>query len=253
MLSAFSHLKEEFIKFNQFDLENTLLLMNRVDFKFVLKGIEAAQLLKTLEKDYDLITKEGNLSRIYETVYFDTVQRDAFYRHHQGKLPRYKIRTRTYLDTNDRFLEIKYKNNRGRTEKFRHKLSSTEYIFEQSGVVAFLNEHNIDNLNELKKALLVKYKRISLKHKKLNERITIDFDISFSNGLKNALLGEVVFMEVKQEKSMKSPVMIALKAMNKHSVSLSKYCYGLLSLEPSIKHNNFNPLKKSLNKIISIL
>ncbi len=253
MLNSFTHLKEVLINYNHVDLDNTLFLMNRVDFKFILTGIEAVQLLNTLEKDYDVITKEGNLSRIYETEYYDTVERDAFYRHHQGKLPRYKIRTRTYLDTNDQFLEIKYKNNRGRTEKYRHKLSSTEHLFEQSGVFSFLNEHNIDNLNELKKALLVKYTRISLKHKKLNERMTIDFDMSFTSGLNNALLGEVVFMEVKQEKSMKSPVMIALKAMNKHSVSLSKYCYGLLSLEPSIKHNNFIPLQKSLNKIIAPL
>ena len=253
MFSALTNLKEVLIEYNQVDLDNTLILMNRVDFKFLLKGSEAAQLLKTLDKDYDVISKEGNLFRCYETAYFDTLERDAFYRHHQGKLPRYKIRTRTYLDTKDEFLEIKYKNNRNRTEKFRHKLSATEHLFAQSGVVDFLNEHSIYNLNELKEALLVKYTRISLKHKKLNERITIDFDISFSNGLKNALLGEVVFMEVKQEKSMKSPVMIALKAMNKHSVSLSKYCYGLLSLEPSIKHNNFNPFQKSLNKIIAPL
>ena len=38
----------------------------------------------------------------------------------------------------------------------------------------------IEKLKKLKEALLVKYTRISLKHKKLNERITIDFDISFS-------------------------------------------------------------------------
>ena len=242
-------MKDVLINYNQVDLDNTLLLMNRVDFKFILTGKEAAQLLNILDKEYDLITKEGHLFRYYETAYFDTAKSDAFYMHHKGKLPRYKIRTRTYLDTNDQFLEIKYKNNRSRTEKCRLKLSSSEHLFEQSEVVTFLTEHNIYNTNELKEALLVKYKRISLKHKKFDERVTLDFDMSFSNGLKNTLLGEVVFMEVKQEKSMKSPVTIALKAMNKYPVSLSKYCYGLLSLDSSLKHNNFNPLLKSLNKI----
>jgi len=237
------------INYNQVDLDNTLLLMNRVDSKFILTSNEAAQFLNTLDKDYDVISKEGNLFRYYETAYFDTAQREAFYMHHNGKLPRYKIRTRTYLDTNDQFLEIKYKNNKGRTEKFRHILTTTEYLFEQSGVVAFLHEHSVYNLNELKKVLLVNYKRVSLKHKKLNERITIDLDMSFSNDINKVLLEDIIFIEVKQEKSIKSPAMISLKAINKYAVSLSKYCYGLLSLDPSIKHNNFNPLTKSLKKI----
>lgn len=37
--------------------------------------------------------------------------------HHCGKKVREKIRVRTYLDTNDTFLEIKNKNNHGRTKK----------------------------------------------------------------------------------------------------------------------------------------
>lgn len=184
-----------------------------------------------------------------KTAYFDTDNKASFAMHHNGKLPRYKIRTRTYIDSNDQFLEIKCKNNKGRTEKKRLKIITKEDLFEQPAVISFLNERHIHNFNALKESLLVKYKRISLIHKKVNERVTLDFDLSFSNDLKRVLLGDLVFVEVKQEKEKKSPVMKALKAHNKHAISLSKYCYGLLNIDTSIKHNNFNPLLKFFKKI----
>lgn len=110
-------MNDALVNFNQIDFDTTTLLMNRVDFKFVLTGNEAILLLKTIDKEYDVISKEGNLFRYYETAYFDTDNKASFAMHHNGKLPRYKIRTRTYIDSNDQFLEIKCKNNKGRTEK----------------------------------------------------------------------------------------------------------------------------------------
>jgi len=247
--SSHSNIEEALINFNQVNLDNTPFLLNRVDFKFVLSFTDATQLLKNLVKEYEVVSKEGNLFRYYETVYFDTAQRDAYYTHHQGKLPRYKIRTRTYLDTNDHFLEIKCKSNKGRTEKFRLNLAITERLFEQPKVVLFLNKHNIYNLDTLKEVVLVKYKRICLKHKDNQERVTFDFELSFANDFKKTMFGDFIFIEVKQENEVKSPVMVALKELKKYPLSLSKYCFALTSLDQSIKHNNFNPLLKSLKKI----
>ena len=249
MPSSFSNIEEALINFNQVDLEHSPLLLNRVDFKFVLTFKEATQLLKNLVNEYDLVSKEGHLFRYYETAYFDTNHRVAFYTHHQGKLPRYKIRTRTYLDTKDHFLEIKYKNNKGRTDKFRLNLTVTEHLFDQPGVIEFLNKHNIDNFDKLKETLLVKYKRICLQHKEIKERITIDFELLFSNEFKKVMITDFIFFEVKQANELKSPVMVALKELKKYPLSLSKYCYGITTLDQSIKHNNFNPLLKFLNKL----
>lgn len=59
-------MNDALVNFNQIDFDTTTLLMNRVDFKFVLTGNEAILLLKTIDKEYDVISKEGNLFRYYE-------------------------------------------------------------------------------------------------------------------------------------------------------------------------------------------
>jgi len=246
-------MKEMLVNFKQVYFDQTFSLMNRFDFKFLLISSEATHLLNNLADHYDVISNHDQLVRQYETRYFDTAQRDAFSLHHKGKLPRYKIRTRAYLDTKDQFVEIKYKNNKDKTEKFRIESSITEDLFKQSNVISFLKEHHIKHLDALEEALLVKYNRISLKHKELNERVTFDFDIAFSTNQKNSLLGDIVIVEVKQEKRFKSEVLTLLKSIHKHTISMSKYCYGLLSKESSIKHNNFNPLLKDIYKIKTTL
>ena len=242
-------MKETLVNFKQVYFNQSFSLMNRFDFKFILTSEEASYLLNNLYNEYDVISNNEQLVRGYETRYFDTKQRDSFYLHHKGKLPRYKIRTRTYIDTNDQFVEIKYKNNKDKTEKFRINATISNDMLIQPNVVTFLNEHYIYNLDALEEALLVRYNRISLKHKNLNERVTFDFDITFAKDKKNTLPNDMVIVEVKQETKFKSPVILILKSMNKRTISMSKYCYGLLSIDSSLKHNNFNPLLKELNKI----
>jgi hypothetical protein len=242
-------MQETLVNFKQVYFKQSLSLMNRFDFKFILNSEEASYLLNILCNEYDVISNNEQLVRGYETKYFDTKQRDSFYLHHKGKLPRHKIRTRTYLDTNDQFVEIKYKNNKDKTEKFRINVFHSNDLLIQSNVVTFLNEHNINHLDALEEALLVKYNRISLIHKNLNERVTFDFDITFANDQKKTLAGDLIIVEVKQETKIKSPVILLLKSMNKRTVSISKYCYGLLSIDDSIKRNNFNSLIKNLHKI----
>lgn len=236
-------------KFNQVYFEKTFSLMNRFDFKFLLKSSEAIAFLNHLYGEYDLIANNEIMIRSYETKYFDTYQRDTFLLHHQGKFPRYKIRTRTYLDTNDQFVEVKFKNNKGLTEKFRKKLTVEDNLFMQPDVISFLNSHKIHNLESLQESLLVNYQRISLKHKQINERITLDFNLTFSGNQKKTVLEDIVIVEVKQEKKFISSAMEILRSFNKRSISMSKYCYGVSSTDPSIKHNNFKPLLKNIHKL----
>lgn len=236
-------------KFNQVYFEKTFSLMNRFDFKFLLKSSEAIAFLNHLYGEYDLIANNEIMIRSYETKYFDTYQRDTFLLHHQGKFPRYKIRTRTYLDTNDQFVEVKFKNNKGLTEKFRNKLTVEDNLFMQPDVISFLNSHKIHNLESLQESLLVNYQRISLKHKQINERITLDFNLTFSGNQKKTLLEDIVIVEVKQEKKFISSALEILRSFNKRSMSMSKYCYGISIINSSIKHNNFKPLLKNIHKL----
>ena len=65
-----------------------------------------------------------------------------FHNHHNGKLNRYKIRFRDYINTKNSFLEVKFKTNKGETIKSRQEimyksrefnLGNNKFIEEMSG------------------------------------------------------------------------------------------------------------------------
>ncbi|WP_230854391.1 VTC domain-containing protein [Arthrobacter terrae] len=55
----------------------------------------------------------------YESVYFDTPELEQFRAHRQGRRRRYKVRTRTYVDSGLCMFEVKFKGQRGQTVKHR--------------------------------------------------------------------------------------------------------------------------------------
>ena len=94
-------------------------LMNRTDTKFV-AGIERVRELLFMAKNDYFVQQTGGMRILsYYSVYFDTKTFDMYVAHQNGKLNRQKIRIRSYVDSGDNFLEVKTKNNRGRTDKKR--------------------------------------------------------------------------------------------------------------------------------------
>lgn len=94
-------------------------LMNRVDTKFCLPAHLLPQLLENIQDYYYTLNIDGKYALPYATKYFDTPENTLYATHHRGKKNRFKIRRRQYLISNLTFLEIKQKNNKGRTTKKR--------------------------------------------------------------------------------------------------------------------------------------
>ena len=94
-------------------------LMNRIDTKFVTTVPKLKQLLELAKDDY--YVQESDSLRIapYYTLYFDTADCAMYNRHETGQLDRQKIRIRSYVSAGLSFLEVKTKNNHGRTKKKR--------------------------------------------------------------------------------------------------------------------------------------
>ena len=63
---------------------------------------------------YKCVEIENKRVSQYQTLYYDTKDMKLYNEHHNGHLNRYKIRHRTYVDSNLSFLEVKFKNNKGR-------------------------------------------------------------------------------------------------------------------------------------------
>lgn len=98
--------------------------------------------------------------------------------------------------------------------------------------------------------LWVHYHRLTLVHRQAKERVTFDFKLAFADENKQAKSYEkIVIIEVKQEKTAQSPIIDILKNMNLRPGSISKYCLGMLSLYPHIKHNRFKKKYLHLLKI----
>ena len=238
----------EFSSISLKEMEN-VKLMDRKDTKYVFKFQQLPEYLEQLKNDYSVLVVETNRVSRYESLYFDTKNFDLYHSHHRGKPNRFKIRFRKYVESNLNFFEIKFKNNKGRTIKSRVKQKEIDgFITDKAEVL--LKEKTPLFPNELEAKLWVNYSRITFVNKNFPERVTIDIDLSFKKDEEYKTIPNLVIAEVKQDKA---AVSVFIKLMKKNHVragSISKYCFGIISLFNKIKHNNFKPnlnlIKKKL-------
>lgn len=223
-------------------------LMDRTDTKFLIKEVELIELLSELKPFYKILDVNGNRISRYESLYFDTPGFDLYYQHHRGKLNRYKVRIRKYVESELNFFEVKFKNNKGRTIKDRVKQKQIEgKILDKAELL--LKEKTILDPSSLEAKMWVNYSRITLVNKNSPERVTLDLNLHFKNESTMKSIDNLVIAEVKQDKATASPF---IRLMRKHHIregSISKYCFGVISLFDKIKHNNFKPKLISLKKV----
>ena len=109
--------------------------------------------------------------------------------------------------------------------------------------------HYGQNLN-LKPALWVYYKRMTLVRKDFSERATIDIDLSYQFNQQTYNFNNVVIAELKQEKvNRNSKIFRALHEQHIHPKRLSKYCMGIISCYDNVKINRFKQKYTYLKKI----
>ncbi len=222
-------------------------LLNRVDTKFLVKATRLPELLECLRDDY--LVLEINQVRMsnYKTVYFDTPDFFYYYQHQTGRLERLKIRLRTYLETNQSFIEIKVKNNHSKTTKKRIAIAGIEGMKDKK--VQKLIKSKSDRFDEIIPVIEVYYSRITLVNKEFTERLTIDTGLNYKSDSASADFSGLCIMELKQDKSSKSALRELLREKRVFQTSLSKYCLGIASLYPEVKKNNIKEKMRFVNKL----
>lgn len=229
---------------------NYVKLLNRVDTKYIFHARYLNKILELLQKDYDVLIVDGKRTSRYDTTYWDTPDYQMYTEHHNGKSNRYKIRFRTYLDSNLKFFEIKFKTNTGRTIKKRVKVDmSCKSI--TSDAQKLLEKETSYKPSSLIRAMQVDYDRITLVNKNRTERLTIDVALNFSHENSHMEFPNLVIAEVKQERSCESPFISIMKEKRVKDSSLSKYCLGMASIVENIKTNNFKPKVRYVNQLLS--
>lgn len=238
----------QLIQFDTISLEemDSVKLMDRTDTKYVLSFKNLESILNALPDHYRVMHIGKTRVFNYRTDYLDTPELEMFSDHHKGKLNRFKVRKRVYMDSNLSFLEVKFKSNTGRVIKDRIESDLTD----KKAFSGFIREHTPYDPENLNLTLINRFNRFTLVDKQVSERVTIDFNLSFSDEDHKISLGELVIIEVKQGKIDKNSIIHnVLRNQGIRQSPFSKYCLGLALLNPPIKANNFKKTILMINKL----
>jgi hypothetical protein len=229
----------------------SLSLMNRVEIKYLLNFHKVPGLIDMLADKYQALEINGLRSFPYSSTYMDTDDSLFYNQHVRGQLDRFKIRYRRYESADRSFLEVKRKTNKGRTVKWRIEKMEDDVFFENKAA-GFISKYSPVGPDSIKKVLLNRFTRITLAGIESKERITIDFNITFSDCNGNAGLSfpHLAIVELKKESySDSSYFRNLIKNANVHPSSFSKYCVGSCLLNNTLKRNALKPKLLLLKKL----
>jgi hypothetical protein len=225
-------------------------LMDRTDTKYVMRASELYEALEAVRHRYSVLDIDGVRPHPYETLYFDTGDFTMYLRHHAGWRPRYKVRSRRYVESHRTFLEVKVKTNKDRTSKRRLETAAlvTRLTPEASSFVDALVPVDPRGLQP---RLWNSFSRVTLVSKVFPERLTLDLDLRFGNGREMVGLPGVAIAEVKQEGINRySDFVQQMRAMAIPATGFSKYCIGVALLYQDVKHNNFKAKLGLIEKLM---
>jgi len=224
-------------------------LMNRTDTKYFFNINKLENILLQAKEKYNVLEINKNRILNYKTLYFDTDDFKLYTAHQNGKLNRYKIRHRQYIESDISFFEIKFKSNKERTIKKRIKRPDIEEKFSDKSR-QFILENSPLNPDELKPKLYNNFSRITLVGKNTPERITIDLNLGYKTNKKTTDLSFMIIAEVKKDGySTASDIMKILHTNRVYPEGFSKYCVGTILLNNNIKYNRFKQKLLTINKI----
>lgn len=230
------------------DEMQSVRLMNRTDTKFVISLRQLAELLLFAKDFYRAQETLGERLIEYSTVYYDTTDWRMLRQHVSGRKTRQKVRARTYVSSRLTFVEIKKKDNLGRTRKKRIRVDSMPADSFTPDEASFVTSHSAFPAFALSPAISNGFRRITLVNNEMTERLTIDLDLRLSN-LRNGAevrLANTVIVEVKREGRAPSHAVSWLRSHGVRKCGFSKYCYGALLTDPSLPLGVMKPKVRRL-------
>ncbi|MGW4928228.1 polyphosphate polymerase domain-containing protein [Agromyces sp. NPDC004153] len=232
-------------------------LMTRVDRKYVLAAHALPAVLADLPPRTRALEFDGpdrTRSSAYASVYFDTPELVAFHLAARSRRRRFKVRTRTYLDAELSFLEVKTRGGRSLTVKDRLEVDPAagdrltadgrayaELVLDHAGVPA-------PDTGALVATLTTRYRRSTLLLPASaagdESRATIDQDLEWiDEGARGAFgralrLPGTVIVETKSG-SRAGDLDRALWRHGHRPDSISKFGTGLAALRPELPQNKW--------------
>jgi hypothetical protein len=216
-------------------------LLTRRDRKYVLPVEDLDGLLARLEPGTRALEIDGRRRFGYESVYFDTGDLVCYRGAAYGRRRRFKVRTRTYLDTDGCFVEVKTRGPRGATVKTREPYRCDERDTLTLAAWAFAHDAlctagvAAPRAGALAATLVSRYERSTLFLPCAGARATVDTGLTWcsADGDDERALPGLAVVETKAGAT-PSSLDRALWRAGHRPVRLSKYGTGMAVLHPDL-------------------
>jgi hypothetical protein len=225
-------------------------LLDRFESKFVLPAGAIGRILDAcLLTEYRVLRVNARPVQSYSTTYYDTPGLALYRAHQAGRATRAKVRIRHYHATGDCFLEVKRRRNTGRTTKDRVAINTdaTPHSASLEGLPPEA-ETVVESVTS-RPVVETAFQRITFVNAAIDERVTVDIGLVFSESDRRIGLERAVFVEVKQPRRRSPAFRDAMTAPRLRERSVSKYCLGVALLDPAVKHNRFQPQLRYLQAL----
>ncbi|MFC6020152.1 polyphosphate polymerase domain-containing protein [Plantactinospora solaniradicis] len=221
------------------ELTEHAALLARTDRKYLLPLPEVSALLPELAPDTRVLQIGAERLFRYQSVYFDTPELTSFRSTVHRRRRRFKIRTRTYLDSGTCWLEVKTEGTRGGTVKNRLPYRCADDATVAPGrwfVESVLSDLAVAGHTALvfDPTLVTRYRRSTLYLPASASRLTIDVDLHWQDdGHRQLDLPHLAVIETKT-RSAPSAADRLLWARGHRPTSISKYATALAALHPEL-------------------
>lgn len=231
-------------------------LLTRVDRKYVLPRSDVAALAQALPHEVRVLEIAGRRDFGYRSTYLDEPGLTSFFTTGRDRRRRFKVRSRSYVDTAGSWLEVKTRGSRSTTVKQRlehpdavHGLTADGHAF----VTAELAQAGVPGVDvaALAPVLVTAYRRTTVHvpagSDHTSSRATVDLDLewqgvgpSWTPALRPGGAAVPVLrrpdLAIVETKAGSSPSVVdrALWRLGHRPVSISKYGTGLAALRPDL-------------------
>ncbi len=220
------------------ELVDRAALQTRVDRKYLVPVDELPALLTELAPHARALDIDGNRTFRYESVYFDTPWLASYHGAAYRRRRRFKVRTRSYLDSDRCWLEVKISGARGSITKHRLPYPPGDRATVHPGrafVDETLRRESIRPAGgtALEPVLVTGYRRATLLLTVTASRITIDTGLGWRDGDTTLQLPGLAVVETKTAAGA-AAVDRMLWRRGTRPVRISKYATGLAALRPEL-------------------
>ncbi len=259
------------------DLNSAASLLTRVDRKYLVASSAAQNVVDALTGRALVLDIDGRRSFSYASTYFDTPGLDSYLQAARKRRHRFKIRTRSYLDSGLTLLEVKTRGPRGATIKQRLDYRAADadrlteegidFVVECLAPLTGSAQEARRTAQSLRPVMATTYRRTTLHLPDDDARATIDTDLAWTalaprsgassgpssttgagrtrptavgRGASRAA-GPLAVVETKNP-ARHSPTDRCLWAAGHRPSRISKYATGMAALHPELPANKWHRL-----------